>query len=178
MTNKKTGKPYEQFVHDIYTILASDDRFTSVEKDVELIGHDGPRQIDVLLRSKVANLELLTVIECRDYTKRLDIIHLDAFHSKLVDVKASKGVLVSRKGFSKKAISKANRVGISLCVADTSDQLLSSIDIQIPIRVSIIESTLSHVSCLIVTERGLSPENSIKCSDSYILYSSSLWTFI
>jgi hypothetical protein len=25
---------------------------------------------------------------------------------------------------------------------------------------------------------GLSPENSIKCSDSYILYSSSLWTFI
>ena len=135
--------------------LTRDDRFTSVEKNVFLEGVDGPRQIDILLRSTVANLKLLTVVECRDYGKRLDITQLDAFHSKLLDVNASKGVLVSRKGFSKKATAKAKRLGIALSVATEANELLDGIGIQIPLRVSIVQSALSHVTMSILAERDI-----------------------
>ena len=81
---KNTGKPYEAFVKSIYDALTDDERFTSVELDVKLPSPDGPRQIDVLLRSRVAHFEIVTVIECRDYAKRLDITDVDGFISKLV----------------------------------------------------------------------------------------------
>jgi hypothetical protein len=138
---KNTGKPYEVFVSDIYKLLTKDDRYTTVQHDVKIEGQDGPRQIDVLLRSKIANIELLTVIECRDYCSRLDITHIDAFHSKLIDVKASKGVLVSAKGFSKKATSKAARLGITLCLASDARNVLEEVGIKIPVRVHEIYST-------------------------------------
>lgn len=132
---KNTGKPFEAFVKSVYDALTEDDRFTSVELNVELPGPDGPRQIDVLLRSRVAHFEVLTVIECRDYSSRLDITHIDGFHSKLRDVGANKGIMVSRIGFSKSAFEKAKRVGITLCVASTADDLLPKLGIQIPLEV-------------------------------------------
>lgn len=138
---KNTGKPYEVFVSEIYEELTKDERFTTVQRDVKIEGHDGPRQIDVLLRSEVANLQLLTVIECRDYSSRLDITHIDAFYSKLIDVKASKGVLISARGFSKKAKSKAVRLGITLCLASDARNVLNEVGIDIPVRVHEIYST-------------------------------------
>jgi len=133
--SKNTGKEYEQFVEDIYRALTKDDRFTSIERDVMLEGKDGPRQIDVLLRSEVANLNLLTVIECRDYQSRLDVTHIDGFHSKLQDVNASKGVLVSRKGFSNTARQKSARLGITLCLASDASSVAKNLKIVIPIKV-------------------------------------------
>jgi Restriction endonuclease len=91
---KNTGKPYEAFVFELYQALNQDRRFKSVELDVKLSGPEGPRQIDVLLRYDVENKELLTIVECRDYAKRLDIKQIEEFHSKLMDFDA-KGVLIS-----------------------------------------------------------------------------------
>jgi hypothetical protein len=144
---KKTGKPFESFVKSVYDALTEDERFTSVEMDVKLPGPDGPRQIDVLLRSRIAHFDLLTIIECRDYSGRLDITHVDGFHSKLCDVKANKGIMVSRVGFSKNAREKAKRVGIALCVASTADDLLPKLGIQIPIEVTDIK--LSTFGCAV-----------------------------
>jgi len=64
---------------------------------VKLSGPEGLRQIDGLIRYEVANKELLTFIECRDYANRLDIKYVEQFHSKLMVFKA-KGVLNSGKG--------------------------------------------------------------------------------
>lgn len=140
--SKNTGKEYEKFVHDIHVALTRDEKYTSVELDVWLDGKDGPRQIDVLLRSQISYIDLTTIIECRDYKDRLDITHLDGFHSKLMDVKASKGILVSKKGFSKKAISKANRVGITLCLASKVSDVLDTLKIEIPVRANLIQATI------------------------------------
>ena len=132
---KNTGKEYEYFVESIYQALTKDERFTTVERDVNLEGKDGPRQVDVLLRSEVANINLLTVIECRDYNKRLSVVHVDGLHSKLQDVNASKGVLVSRKGFSSTAKQKAARVGITLCLAYDASSVVKAVKIVVPIKV-------------------------------------------
>lgn len=141
---KNTGKQYEALLHEIYTALASNDQFASVERDVFLDGTDGPRQIDVLIRSQVAGMPLKTVIECRDFKKRLDVTAVDAFQSKLIDVGANKGVLVSRNGFSGTAIKKARRVGITLCTASNASEILSSLGIQIPVVISETIPSIQH----------------------------------
>ena len=132
MAKKKTkndGKSFEGLTKHVFEILTANEELTSVEENVKLDGADGPRQIDVLVRSKVAGIDICTIVECRDYAKRLDITHLDALHSKMHDVNADKAVLVSRLGFSKKATNKAKRVGITLCTLNEATSSLSLIHI-------------------------------------------------
>ncbi|ESS71808.1 restriction endonuclease [Methyloglobulus morosus KoM1] len=149
---KNTGKHYEAFVYELHQALNKDKRFKSVELDVKLPGPDGMRQIDVLLCYEVEHKELLTFIECRDFADRLGIKHVDGFHSKLMDFKA-KGVLISRKGFSKDAKFKAKRVGITLCIASNVNEVLSTIDIQIPVALTSVETSLSYTSFSIETKK-------------------------
>lgn len=149
---KNTGKPYEAFIFELYQALNKDKRFNSVELDVKLPGPDGQRQIDVLLRYEVENKKLLTFIECRNYAKLLGIKHVDEFHSKLMDFNA-KGVLISRKGFSKEAKYKAKRVGITLCIASNVGEVLNSIDIQIPVTLTTVETSLAYTSFSIETKK-------------------------
>jgi len=148
---KNTGKDFESLSHKIFSLLSNEDRYTSVELDVQLDSPDGKRQFDVVIRSKVSGLNLLTVIECRDYNKRLDVSNVDGFYSKLTDVNANKGVLVSRKGFSKTAKQKADRLGITLCTAHDFDRELINIGFQIPIvftSINKIEINFSYQSYL------------------------------
>ena len=115
--------------------------------DVMLEGADCPRQIDVLVKSNVAGFSIQTVVEARDYAKRLDITHLDAFHSKMQDVKAHKGVMVSRKGFSNSAKSKADRLGISLCTLNNPETDLKDVGLEIPILLTDISSLKLNCTC-------------------------------
>lgn len=118
----KPGTDFEELAKRLFSALSAKEEFTSVEgPKVHLPGRDVAREFDVVLRSKVAGIDILTVIECRDYGKKLDITHLDGFVSKMEDVNANKGILVSRKGFSKSAIQKAERLGVSLYVAKSAD---------------------------------------------------------
>lgn len=135
MKKHKDGKQFEKLTAHVFEVLTKNEA-VSVEKDALLDGIDGPRQIDVLMRSRIAGIDILTIVECRDYGKRLDVTHLDALHSKMQDVKADKAVLVSRKGFSKKATKKAARIGVTLCTLDGSskgDDSLESIGLEVPI---------------------------------------------
>ena len=130
---KNDGKSFEETTKQLYDILTSDDRRTTVRKNVKLNGVDGERQIDVLVETTVAGLHLRTIIECRDYNKRLDITHLDGLHSKMQDVNANKAVLVSRKGFSKKAVNKAQRLGITLCTLNNPEIELRDVGLELPV---------------------------------------------
>lgn len=148
---KNTGKDFESLSHKIFSLLSKEDKYTSVELDVLLDSADGKRQFDVVIRSKVSGLNILTVIECRDYNKRLDVSNVDGFYSKLTDVNANKGVLVSRKGFSKTAKQKADRLGITLCTAHDFHRELVNIGFQIPIvfsSINKIEINISYQSYL------------------------------
>ncbi len=115
--NDKTGKQFEGLVGEIYDILSSDDRNTEASVDVKLPSPDGPRQFDVVIRSQVAGVEIITVVEARDRNKNLAVTHVDGLHSKMIGVNANKGILVARKGFSGGALKKAKRLGIDLCTA-------------------------------------------------------------
>lgn len=142
MQKKNTGIKFEKLAESIFNKLVKNPAYEKVEHNVNLKGADGERQIDLLITSESFGIKFKTVIECRDFKSKLSIAHVDGFHSKLLDVKANKGILISRKGFSTKAISKANRLGISLCTADETedDGWQSIIDLPILIeQLSLIE---------------------------------------
>lgn len=142
MKARNDGKSYEAMVFWVYASLGRDERLTSVERDVKIPGPDGLRQIDVLVKHEHAGVEYTTVIECRDHAGKLSVTHVDAFFSKLADVKASKGILVSRNGFSKTAIQKASRLGIGLCVVDSADTILKQLIVEVPVIVKVVHPTL------------------------------------
>ena len=128
---------FEELTNELFSKLAASEKFTIVEGPrVLLQSPDGEREFDLVIRAKVAGLDLLTVVECRDYKKNLDVTNVDGFYSKMQDVNASKGVLVARKGFSNTAIQKARRLGIDLFVAHdlkNNSDVLQQLALQIPI---------------------------------------------
>jgi hypothetical protein len=141
MTKTNTGKKFEKLTESIYKKLVVDSRFESVEHNVFLNGPEGPRQIDVLVTKTIGDIKFLTVIECKDYKDNITIETIDGFHSKLVDIKASKGIMVTRKGFSKKTFAKAKRLGITLCTAQEALSPKWKLDIDAPVRIKEIKLT-------------------------------------
>ncbi|MCX6120050.1 MAG: restriction endonuclease [Ignavibacteriales bacterium] len=112
---EKESEQFEKLTKELFELLRNDPKIETVEQNVLLEGIDGPRQIDVVIRGKVGPIDILTVVECKDNSRKVNIETVDAFHSVALDVKANKAIIVSSKGFSKNAISKAKRLGITLC---------------------------------------------------------------
>lgn len=129
----KNGTKFEELTAEIFEHLRKDQRFETVEHDVFLEGKDGPRQIDVLLKGKVGPIDILTIVECKDYNKNVNVTAIDALHSKMQDVNAHKAVLVARKGFTKTAIRKAKRLGISLCTAHSAASEKWKFNLEVPL---------------------------------------------
>lgn len=142
----KAGKKFESLAIQVFERLSQEERYTSVEgPGVVVRSKHGNREFDLVLRSEAAGLKLMTVVECRDYQKTLDITHVDGLHSKMLDVNANKAVLVSRHGFSKAAYSKADEIGISLFVIHDSEKVSRDIvkaGLRIPVVVHLLDRVL------------------------------------
>lgn len=132
----KQGTEFEILTADLFTKLSKESEYESVEHNVMLDGQDGKRQIDVLLSGKVGPFDVRTIIECKDYAKNVNIMEIDALHSKMLDVNAQKAVLVARKGFSRKAIKKAKRLGISLCTAHSASKEKWKFALELPLVIT------------------------------------------
>ena len=72
------------------------------------------RQIDVLMKQKIGQFEMLIVIDCKDYKVKVDTKGVEEFKGLVDDVGAHKGVLVSAKGFTPAAHKTAERHQIDL----------------------------------------------------------------
>lgn len=131
------GDDLESLTEKIFRALTSNPLTSgdvTIERNVMLDGADGPRQIDVLIRTKAGPIDLTTIIECKDYKKRIAVPTVDALHSVAQDVNASRAVLVTRGGFSKTAVQKAKRLGIGLYTADRVANVSAEM-FQVPIYV-------------------------------------------
>jgi len=153
-STKNTGREFESLTRLVFELLTRDDTNTLVEEDVKLDSPDGPRQFDVIVRSNVAGFDLLTVIECRDFNKKLSVTHLDGFCSKISDVNANKAILVSSCGFTKGAKRKAKRKGISLCTLHDLERGVANIGMEVPIVVMSIDIIDLGFSFVAQLEKG------------------------
>jgi hypothetical protein len=106
-------KRFEKIIHAMHQQLASagaivtaDDRVTGCESKVL-------RQLDVTIRANVAGYSLFIVIECRDESRPIDVNGIGEFATKLHDVQANKGIIISTSGFTEGAVTMARARGIT-----------------------------------------------------------------
>jgi hypothetical protein len=104
---KRDSRDLEILVAKIQTQLAPD---AVVEHDVKLVG----RHIDVLVRQRLGQYEMLVVLDCKDYAHRVDVKAVEEFHGLLDDVGAQRGALIAPKGFTDTAKKRAEGWQIDL----------------------------------------------------------------
>lgn len=101
-------RQYEWLISKIYH-----DKYSSIEttvlKNTRLIGEysERSREIDILV--KAANE--LTLVECKHYSRPVDLKEVESFLSMYSDVKAQYGVMVSSSGFTKSATKRIREFG-------------------------------------------------------------------
>lgn len=111
---KKTEKwkEFEQLVAKIYAEATPE---ATVRHNYFIEGRSGRRrQIDVSIESRQGLHNYLTVVECKRYSRRVGILDVEAYNTKLHDVRANKGVMVSITGFDEGAQAQARQHDITL----------------------------------------------------------------
>lgn len=111
---KKTErwKEFEQLVTKIHAEATPQ---ATVRHNYSIEGKSGRRrQIDVSIESSQGLHTYLTIIECKRYARRVGIRDVEAFITKLQDVRANKGVMVSVTGFDEGAQAQAHQHNVTL----------------------------------------------------------------
>ena len=126
-------KRFEKLVHQIHTqfapegaVVTLDDRILGSESKVE-------RQLDVTIRATVAQYKILIVIECKDEARPIDVGTMGEFATKLHDVKANKGVMISTSGFTSAAIEMARARAIDTRTYIDTESIDWKSEVKIPV---------------------------------------------
>lgn len=75
-----------------------------------------PRQIDILVRSNMAGVELIGVFDCKCFSKKVDVKVIDSMFGFIDDIGAHFGGVVTTRGFTDGAMNRANPGHIHLRV--------------------------------------------------------------
>lgn len=102
---------FEKLVATLHEQLAPD---AEVKHNTKVTGLSGRRrQIDVAIRKRIGLYKTLIAIECKRYARPVGIDKVEAFATKLEDIKASHRVMVALSGFDEGAQAIARRKNIT-----------------------------------------------------------------
>jgi Restriction endonuclease len=110
----KAGDAYRDLVG---TVMAALDPGSAVKTEQWVTGPDGERDMDVEVRGTLNAVPHFIVVECKDHARLIGIGFVDAFESKIRDLKPPRAIMFSNSGFTRDALKKANRVGIEMASA-------------------------------------------------------------
>ncbi len=125
-------KEYEDLIYRIYKEL---EPLGKVTKNDSIQGTDSgiPREIDISLRTKVANHEILMIIEAKKTKRPVTQQVIDGFKSVIQDVRAAKGIIICNSGFTKAVKENAKKYGIDILSAHDASKIDWQTEIQIPV---------------------------------------------
>lgn len=111
----KKGKLFESFVSMIQESYR-DNPNTVILKNHKLKNtSDEDREFDIVIKSSVNGYEMTIVVECKDYSRKVEAEKIEAFHAKCARVPGiSKMVFVSKNGFQSGAKSAAKAFNIEI----------------------------------------------------------------
>jgi hypothetical protein len=103
-------RDWEVYEDKIFGKFHSEFPYCKIIKDMKLMGQFSrtQRQIDVGIVGTMAGVELLGVIECKYFSKRVDVKVFEGFISFLEDVKANFGIVITNEGYTEAAKNWAN----------------------------------------------------------------------
>ena len=102
----KPGTEYEQFVKAVYeAFLAQDGLTINVETHKILKGKSGANhEIDVYWQFEIAGKIYKTAVECKHYNSTVEKGHVQEFWAKLDDIGDISGIMATKKGYQKGAL--------------------------------------------------------------------------
>ena len=83
-------------------------------------GRDSDHEVDISFEYGAGNVALLFVVECKDWSRPVQKRDVQAFLHVIRDIGAHKGIMVSRSGYQKGAISVAHALPIPWVLPQTS----------------------------------------------------------
>jgi hypothetical protein len=106
-------KKFEKIVAGIHMLQAEG---AEVKFNDHIVGKktNSSRQLDVSIRFKHSFYDYLTIVECKDTGRRVEVKEVEAFSKKMEDVGARHGVMVSPHGFQKGGVGTAEFENIEL----------------------------------------------------------------
>ncbi len=111
MSDKK-WKQFEQLVAKIHANLSPEAKITLNDK---ILGKKtGKKEIDISIKQNIAQYDLLIAIDCKDYSKPLDVKAVEASMGLFDDIGANQGVIVAANGFSSTALKRGTKAGLKL----------------------------------------------------------------
>ncbi len=118
----RTPLEYEQFVGQALAELtatyevAHRRTFTGIRSGREIV-------VDLSFAMETAaGARILVVVECKRYKNRVEVSDVEEFHSKLDDIGAHKGIMVTTVGYQDGAIQTARSRGIGLALLTDTPQ--------------------------------------------------------
>jgi len=118
MTN--ISDSYEQFTQQVISALVG----VTVYHQRVYTGRISQRDIkvDVSFNYQVAGADLLFLVECKCYAHSVPVDDVEEFHSKIDDIGAHKGIMVTTVGFQDGAVKTARGRGIALALLTNEHQ--------------------------------------------------------
>jgi hypothetical protein len=110
------GPPWKEFEEIVERLQRAFHPGAKIERNVKLTGRDSqrPRQIDISIRQTVGVQEILIIVECKHWSRKIDVKAVEAFAGVKEDVGAHSGMMISTRGFSEGAQNLADKKQISL----------------------------------------------------------------
>lgn len=100
---------WKNYESEILTYFEETYPETTITFDKKIIGKYSKteRQIDIFIEGEIAGYEIKIVVDCKYFSKNIDVKKVESFCSMVEDVDAHQGVLITKKGYSKAAINRA-----------------------------------------------------------------------
>ena len=101
-----TWQEYEKEVFENLSLIYSD---AKLEFNCQLLGKysKGHRQCDTIVRKVINDVEYVTLVDAKYYSKKIDVKDVETFISMVKDIDADYGILVSPKGYTELAYQRA-----------------------------------------------------------------------
>jgi hypothetical protein len=148
----KKGRALEILVGHLERVL-TDSTYVTIESPKKLrdVTNDSLREHDVVLTITQGHHEVLVAIECRDRARPITSNQVEGFWKKCQDTGVNQGVIVSPKGFWKKALTKAQHLGIRCLSLDNA----LCFNWLVPPGITIFHRNLLHTHWTIIPESAV-----------------------
>jgi hypothetical protein len=112
---------WQEYEEEVYQYFKGRFPNATIRKDVKILGRKSEveRQIDILIEEQIVGHSVQIAIECKNWQSKLDVQDVESYITKLDDVGISKGVIISKEGYSETCYTRATKeIGLQLQVLD------------------------------------------------------------
>jgi Restriction endonuclease len=101
-------KDWEKYEFEIFDKLKNEFPGGEILKNQKKIGvfSKRSRQIDILVKAEMIGKEIFGVIDCKKFSKKINVKTVESFIGFLEDVGANLGVMITNVGYSKSALNR------------------------------------------------------------------------